>query len=79
MNEVQRGMAATFFFFFFPFPPTAHLTVTLINAAGHCARIKGSGPDRNAYRNLMPCDATFTYRIASFQVNSMRNNGFTSY
>lgn len=45
MNEVQRGMAATFFFFFFPFPPTAHLIVTLINAAGHCARIKGSGPD----------------------------------
>lgn len=44
----ERGPAwngRDFFFFFFPFPPTAHLIVTLINAAGHCARIKGSGPD----------------------------------
>lgn len=73
MNEVQRGMAATFFFLFSPPLLTSQPRSTLINAAGHCARIKGSHPwwDRNAYRNLMPYDATFEYRIVSFRVNFM--------
>lgn len=62
-----------FFFLFFPPLLTSQPRSTLINAAGHCARIKGSHPwwDRNAYRNLMPYDATFEYRIVSFRVNFM--------
>ena len=45
ISRTSRSKVRFDSFLFLPFPPTAHLIVTLINAAGHCARIKGSGPD----------------------------------